>query len=100
MRGAQIFCFPSLYEGFGIPILEAFASRVPVVTAKNSSLPEVAGDAAGYFDSGSSEDLAFELQEILENETLRHDLIERGLEQVKKFSWKKCAQETLEYLKN
>lgn len=99
MRGAEIFVFPSLYEGFGLPVLEAFAARAPVVCASNSSLPEVAGDAALYFNGCSAEDLSEKLKSILENDNLKQDLIERGLKQMQKFSWEKCARETLEYLK-
>lgn len=100
MRGAQVFCFPSLYEGFGIPVLEAFAARVPVVCSDNSSLPEVAGDAALYFDGKNPEDLAEKIKSILENDVLRKELLERGTARVKNFSWEKCARETLEYLKS
>jgi glycosyltransferase involved in cell wall biosynthesis len=99
MRGAAVFCFPSLYEGFGLPILEAFAARVPVVSANNSSLPEVAGDAALYFEGKDSQMLTQNLKSVLENADLRNDLIQKGIKQAEKFSWEKCARETLEYLK-
>lgn len=99
-RGASAFIFPSLYEGFGIPVLEAMAARVPVICSDNSSLPEVGGDAALYFDSGSADDLAEKIKRVLEDEKLRQDLIAKGLKQIKKFSWEKCAQETLDYLKS
>jgi glycosyltransferase involved in cell wall biosynthesis len=100
MRGAEIFCFPSLYEGFGIPILEAFAAHVPVVCARNSSLPEVAGEAALYFEGKNAPELAQKIKNILEDENLRKNLVQKGIEQMKKFSWEKCARETLEYLKS
>ncbi|MFA6159617.1 MAG: glycosyltransferase family 1 protein [Parcubacteria group bacterium] len=100
MRGAEIFCFPSLYEGFGIPVLEAFNSRVPVVCANNSSLPEVAGEAALYFEPKDHSQLSLQIKKILDNPELRKDFISKGLAQANKFSWEKCAQETLEYLKN
>lgn len=99
-RGASAFVFPSLYEGFGIPVLEAMAAKVPVICAENSSLPEVGGEAALYFDSNSLSDLVAKLKLILEDEALRTDLIAKGLEQIKKFSWEKCAKETLDYLKS
>jgi glycosyltransferase involved in cell wall biosynthesis len=99
-RGASVFAFPSLYEGFGLPILEAFASRIPVVCAPNSSLPEVAGDAALYFENNNTQDLAQKIQQVLENPELKNSLIEKGCLQLEKFSWEKCAQETLEFLKN
>ncbi len=98
-RHASAFVFPSLYEGFGIPVLEAMASQVPVICSKNSSLPEVGGDAASYFDGGSAENLAEKIKEILDNSNLRSELINRGLAQIKKFSWGKCAKETLEWVK-
>lgn len=100
MRGASVYVFPSLYEGFGIPVLEALASCVPVITADNSSLREVGGDAAQYFDANDSEELARKIEAVLSDETLRVSMIARGLEQVKKFSWEKCARETLEVLKS
>ncbi len=100
MRAAKIFIFPSLYEGFGLPILEAFASRVPVITANNSSLTEVGGEGALYFNAADDNELACKIKEILDDENLRNDLIQRGLAQLKNFSWTKCAKETLEYLKN
>lgn len=100
MSGASIFVFPSLYEGFGLPILEAFAAKVPVIAADNSSLPEVGGEGALYFDAQNPDELADKIWEILNDDTLKHSLIEKGTEQLKKFSWEKCAQETLEYLKS
>jgi glycosyltransferase involved in cell wall biosynthesis len=99
LRGTQVFVFPSLYEGFGIPVLESFASRVPVICANNSSLPEVGGEAALYFEEKDPNDLAEKINQILSSEMLRNELIAKGQEQIKKFSWEKCAQETLEYLK-
>jgi len=98
LSGAGAFTLPSLYEGFGIPILEAFASKIPVVCAKNSSLPEVGGEAALYFQNQT--ELEENLTKILTDEKLRQSLIERGNEQIKKFSWEKCSQETLDFLKS
>jgi glycosyltransferase involved in cell wall biosynthesis len=99
MRGAEIFCFPSLYEGFGIPVLEAFISRVPVICAKNSSLPEVAGDAALYFEPKDDIDLAQQMTKILDNSELKKELVLKGIRQADNFSWEKCAKETLDYIK-
>ncbi len=99
-RGAGVFVFPSLYEGFGIPVLEAMAARVPVVCAQNSSLPEVGGEAALYFPAGNAGELAQKIEQVLQNEKLRLELVQKGLAQIKKFSWEKCARETLEYLKS
>ncbi len=98
-KNARLFVFPSLYEGFGIPLLEAFAAGIPVVSSKNSSLWEVGGEAARYFDSSSSFDLCRKMREVSEDDELRKKLIKKGREQIKKFSWDKCAGETLEYLK-
>lgn len=99
-QGARAFVFPSLYEGFGIPILEAFASGVSVLTADNSSLREVAGDGALYCDAFSVEDIAEKLSGLWRDETLRQDLIQKGTSRLGYFSWDKCARETLEYILN
>ncbi len=98
-RLAKVFVFPSLYEGFGIPILEAMASKVPVIVADNSSLLEVGGDAVLKFKTGNSDDLEEQLRKLLGNKDLQDKMIEQGLEQIKKFSWEKCAKETLEVLR-
>lgn len=99
-RNASLFVFPSLYEGFGIPVLEAFASKIPVIVSENSSLPEVGGDGAEYFNGSDAKDLSFKIKKILEDEALRDEMIRKGEEQLKKFSWEKCARETLEFLKS
>ena len=99
-QGARLFAFPSLYEGFGLPILEAFASGTPVLTASNSSLREVAGRAALYADAESVHDIAEKLERLWSEEELRTELVARGTEQLKKFSWEKCARETLEYIQS
>jgi glycosyltransferase involved in cell wall biosynthesis len=98
LRGASAYVFPSLYEGFGIPVLEALASRVPVITADNSSLREVGGDAAEYFSAGDPAALAEKIRRVISDESLRSEMIARGLEHIKKFSWEKCARETLDVL--
>lgn len=99
-QGARVFAFPSLYEGFGLPLLEAFASGVPVLTGDNSSLREVGGDAALYSDVFSIDDIAEKLQHLWNDEALRQILITRGYTQLKNFSWDKCARETLEYIQS
>jgi len=98
VSGAETLVLPSLYEGFGLPVLEAMASGTPVVAADNSSLREVAGEAGLFFNPYLSENLTDLLIKILENDKLRNDLREKGLERAKNFSWEKCAKETLEWL--
>lgn len=92
--GARLFTFPSLYEGFGLPILEAMASGVPVVTSTSSTLPEVAGDAAAMCDPEDVESLTRLIAQGLDDERWRDTAIERGLAQAGRFSWKRCAEET------
>lgn len=99
-QGARLFAFPSLYEGFGLPVLEAFASDVPVLSASNSSLREVGGRAALYCNASSVHDIAEKLERLWSEEELRAELVARGREQLKKFSWDRCARETLEYIKS
>lgn len=98
-RNASIFVFPSLYEGFGLPVLEAFEAGVPVVCANNSSLPEVGGEGAIYFDALSVEDLVYQMQRILDKKELREEYIKKGRSQLQKFSWDKCARETIEWIR-
>jgi glycosyltransferase involved in cell wall biosynthesis len=97
-RNAEIFEFPSIYEGFGFPLLEAMAQGVPTIAAESSSLPEIAGDAALYFEPHDAAQLESAIVRILESHDLRHALIERGLEQVKKFRWEDAAARTVEVL--
>jgi glycosyltransferase involved in cell wall biosynthesis len=96
--GALAFIFPSLYEGFGMPVLEAQACGVPVMTSNNSSLPEVAGDAALLVDPHDVDAIAAAMARLAADPVLRADLAERGLANVKRFSWEKCARETLAVL--
>jgi glycosyltransferase involved in cell wall biosynthesis len=96
--GATAFVFPSLYEGFGFPILEAMACGTPVVCANTSSLPEVAGDAALLVDPEDTSALADAIGRLLEDAALRESLAAKGLEQVQKFSWQRSAEETLKVL--
>lgn len=97
-KNAFCFCLPSLYEGFGLPILEAMQYGCPVATSSVSSLPEAGGDAAVYFDPENVEDIKKSLESIIQSSELRDKLIKKGYEQVKKFSWEKTARETLKVL--
>ena len=92
---AEFFIFPSRYEGFGIPILEAFSSKVPVLLSDASCFPEVAGDAALYFELDNIEQLQQHAISLLTDKDLRNSLIQKGLKQLAKFSWEICAKETL-----
>jgi len=92
LSSAEVFLFPSEYEGFGIPVLEAMACGSPVITTNVSSLPEVGGDAALYVTPKQPEELAEAIQKILDSDNLRSSLIEKGFAQTKKFSWDKTAE--------
>ena len=97
---ASLFIWLSDYEGFGLPILESMASATPVITNKAGSIPEVAGDAAIFVKNPTdSEEISRAIYKGLTDENLRKNLIEKGFQQVKKFSWKKCARGTLDYIK-
>lgn len=96
----SLFVYPSFFEGFGLPILEAMACGTPVITSNNSSIPEVAGNAAILVDPNRPQELAEAMKNILSDKKLYEKLRERGLKQSKKFSWKKCAEETLKELTN
>lgn len=95
---AHIFVFPSKFEGFGIPVLEAMGSGVPTVISDLPVLHEVAGEASIYFDPNNPQDIANKIETVLINEDLRHNLVNKGLVQSQKFSWSKCAKETLAYI--
>ncbi len=93
--GATAFVFPSLYEGFGLPVLEAMACGVPVLCSNASSLPEIAGDAALTFDPADPEAIADALVRVLGDADLRADLRDRGVRRARTFSWERTARETL-----
>lgn len=97
LASTQTFVYPSVYEGFGLPILEAFYHGVPVACSNTSSLPEVAGQAAAYFDPLDEDDMAKAITNAIKN---RNKLIGLGNKQLTKFSWDKCAQETLAVYKS
>lgn len=94
--GATAFVYPSLYEGFGIPVLEAMSLGCPVVCSDSSSLPEVAGDAAEYFDPRNTEALRAALESVAGSEATRQELTRRGRVRAGSFSWERCARETLD----
>ncbi len=98
LSSSDVFVFPSLYEGFGLPVLEAMASGTPVVAAQGSSLEEVGGDAATYVDPMDSSDIALAILNVMNNDVYRTENIEQGLSRVKEFSWEKCARETMNIL--
>jgi glycosyltransferase involved in cell wall biosynthesis len=94
--GAELFLYPSHFEGFGMQILEAMACGTPVLTAKNSSLTEVGGGAAYYVDDKSVESIKNGIEKLLNEPSLREDLIKKGKQQIKKFSWEKSAQKIID----
>ncbi|HMB95734.1 MAG TPA: glycosyltransferase family 1 protein [Tepidisphaeraceae bacterium] len=94
---AAAFIYPSLYEGFGIPLLEAMYYGCPVVASNASCFPEIAGAAAMYFEPGNAEDLADKIQRVLQDEEKRTAMIDAGKMREAQFSWDRCARETLEF---
>lgn len=99
LSSAEAFLFPSEYEGFGLPVLEAMACGAPVITTNISSLPEVGGDAVLYVSPNQPEELADQISKILDSSSLRDDYIEKGYERAKQFSWDKTAALTEEVYK-
>ena len=93
--GAALFVFPSLCEGFGLPVLEAMACGTPVVCSNTSSLPEIVGEAALTFNPLDVTEMAAKIEEASGNEVLREEMRDKGLQQAAKFSWEKTARETL-----
>ncbi len=90
--GADLFVFPSLYEGFGLPVLEAMQCGCPVITSNTSSVPEVAGDAAIMIDPEDIQGLAASMEQLLTDDSLRREMTEKGLHRSRLFSWSKSAQ--------
>lgn len=98
LNGATALVFPSYYEGFGLPALQAMACGVPVIASNVSSLPEVVGDAGLLIDPYDTSQIANSMARIVSDQNLRNDLHQRGLERAKLFSWEQCARETLAVL--
>lgn len=97
-RNAECFVMPSIYEGFGFPLLEAMSQGVPSIAARSSSLPEIGGEAAIYFDPASVTELEQQLRRVLSDAPLRTTLSTRGREQAARFRWDRAADETLKVL--
>ncbi|HEX9504197.1 MAG TPA: glycosyltransferase family 1 protein [Patescibacteria group bacterium] len=100
IAGARLLTLPALYEGFGIPPLEAMASGVPVVVSNLSSLPEVVGDAGVLVDPNSIDSIADGLLKVIADNNLRLQMIAKGLERAKQFTWENTARKTLEVLES
>jgi glycosyltransferase involved in cell wall biosynthesis len=94
-RSAELFVYPSLAEGFGLPVLEALGCGTAVITSNLSSLPEVGGHAARYVNPRDVDDIRAALEELLTDDAKRTELAARGPEQAAKFSWRRTAEETL-----
>jgi len=90
--------FPSFYEGFGLPLLEAMANNCPILSSNAGSLPEVGGDAVLYFNPFDLDDIKNVMLRIIKDKELRENLIKKGNERVQSFSWQKCAQSTKKVL--
>lgn len=97
---ADLFIYPSLYEGFGMPLLEAFECETPAATSNISSLPEAGGDAALYFDPTSKQEIKDVILRVLTDENLRKEMIAKGKERLTYFGWETCAQQTLNVLED
>ena len=97
---AKLFVFPSLYEGFGIPPLEAQACGCPVACSDAASLPEACGDSVMYFDPHSVKDMRDKIQMVLDDENLQNELRAKGFENVKRFSWERSAKQIIEIMEN
>jgi glycosyltransferase involved in cell wall biosynthesis len=99
-RTGTVFVFPSYSEGFGLPLLEAMTSGMPVASSRRTALPEIAGDAALYFDPDQPEEMAAQILQFLQSEDLREKFIELGRKRAKGFDWQKTAERTLDFYKH
>jgi len=93
-QAAQAYVFPSFYEGFGLPPLEAMAKGCPVISSDRASLPEILGEAAVYFNPEDDEDIVAKIKHVLNDQNFKNEMIARGLNKVKDYSWWECARET------
>jgi glycosyltransferase involved in cell wall biosynthesis len=93
---ASLFVYPSLYEGFGLPPLEAMACGTPVVVSDASSMPEVCGEAAHYIDPEDESSIAEGMLTVLRDHNYQQELIERGFERSRRFTWEEAAQKTID----
>jgi len=100
LKNADLFVLPSFYEGFGMPILEAQAAGCPVVTSNISSMPEVAGQGAILVEPKNIEQIAQAMYKVISDDKFKKDLVVKGYENIKRFSWSKCANQTLQILTN
>jgi glycosyltransferase involved in cell wall biosynthesis len=96
--GAEIFVYPSIYEGFGLPVIEAMASGVPVITSGVTALPEVAGNAAVYADPFDVDSIAAGIQRLADDKALCAELSQKGLVRAAQFDWQRTAQKTWQVL--
>ena len=100
VAGAAAFVYPSLYEGFGFPVVQAMAAGAPVVTSNNSCLPEIASDAAVLVDPRSPAEIAAGLKRVVGSESCRSEMIARGRERARQFSWDACAEKSLAFFRS
>ncbi len=96
---ADVYLYPSLYEGFGLPVLEAMQCGCPVIASNATSIPEVAGDAAVLVNPLDTTDIAQAIHQVLSDPKLREELVYAGLQQAKKFSWERCANTMLKIIR-
>jgi len=99
-KNAMAFVFPSLYEGFGIPVLEAFSAGCPVICSNTSSFPEIAGDAAFFFDPYNMDSIRDSVKRVISDNNLRNEMINKGYERIKDFSWQETANRTKKLYKS
>ena len=99
VAGATVFVYPSLYEGFGFPVVQAMAAGVPVVTSNTSCLPEITGDAAVLVDPRSASEIASGLDRLLGSESTRTQFAARGRERAGMFRWETCAERSLSFFR-